>query len=93
MPREYDTFVDDPSVLPDGGEIDLTIRELTPDDRRDKYRSKFVRAHVAHSADPAKDDLLWVRLQRGPLQKKPLAIKILKVFGSFQNKPGVGIKR
>ena len=93
MTREYDTFVEDPALLPDKQEMDITIRELTPDDRRKKYRSKFVQAYIFHSPDREKDDLLWARFERGPLYDQPFGIRIIEEKGPFEKKLPFGIRR
>jgi hypothetical protein len=87
MPKEYDAFIDDVNILEDGKEIDLSIRELTPDDRRDKYRTTYVKVLITHNPGVGKDDLLWIRYQRGShLHPKPFGIKILKKLGEYQPK-------
>ena len=84
MPKEYDSFVDDPAAIPDGGELDLAIRELTPDDERKKYRARYVRAKIAHSPVMGKDDILWLHYQRGAIHPQPFGIKIVKELGDFE---------
>ncbi len=79
MPKkEYDTFVlGDPAMVPEEKETELIVRDLTPADRRYKYRSAYVTALV--SKDESKyPDRLWIRLGKGQLQEKPWSIKILK---------------
>ena len=93
MPRQYDMFVNDPSILPDNEEINITVRELTPDDRKKKYRSKFVKALIIHTPDKYKDDLLWARFERGILYDKPFGIKIISELGDFEKKAPFAIRR
>jgi len=83
--KEYDAFVDAPESIPEGKEFDIAIRELTPGDRRFKYRTRYVRAVISHN--PGKDEnLLWLRYNRGNLHEKPFGIKIIKELGPFEVK-------
>jgi len=76
--KEYDTFIlTDPGSIPEDQEVELIVRELTPPDRRYKYRSTYVSAMISKS-ESKYPDRLWVRLGRGQLQEKPWSIKILK---------------
>jgi phenylphosphate carboxylase gamma subunit len=76
--KEYDTFIlTDPKLVPEDQEIQLIVRDLTPEDRKYKYCSSFVMALVSKSESKYPDQL-WVRLGRGQLQEKPWSIKILK---------------
>jgi hypothetical protein len=82
--KEYDTYVlTDLSLVPEDKEMEMILRDLTPSDRRYKYRSFFASAMV--SRDEAKyPDKLWVRLGRGQLQEKPWSVKIVKEVNKFQ---------
>lgn len=85
MAQEYLTFVESLKDLPDGQEVELTIKDLTPKDRRYKYEARYVRALV--NSDPKKlpsSDTLWVRFRMGVLHPKPYAIKITKEIGEFK---------
>ena len=76
--KEYDTFIlTDPAMVPEEKEMELIVRDLTPADRRYKYRSAFVTALVSKS-ESKYPDRLWIRLGRGQLQEKPWSIKVLK---------------
>ena len=76
--KEYDTFVlIDPAMVPEEKEMELIVRDLTPEDRRNKYRSAYVTALVSKS-ESKYPDRLWIRLGRGQLQEKPWSIKVLK---------------
>ncbi len=76
--KEYDTFIlTDPKLVPEDQELELIIRDLTPEDRKYKYRSSFVMALVSKSESKYPDQL-WIRLGRGQLQEKPWSIKILR---------------
>jgi len=82
--KEYDTYVlTDPALVPEDKEAEMILRDLTPSDRRYKYRSFF--ASVMVSRDEKKyPDKLWVRLGRGQLQEKAWSVKILKEVNKFQ---------
>jgi hypothetical protein len=82
--KEYDTYVlTDLSLVPEDKEMEMILRDLTPSDKRYKYRSFFASAMV--SRDEAKyPDKLWVRLGRGQLQEKPWSVKIVKEVNKFQ---------
>jgi hypothetical protein len=81
--KEYDTFIlSDLSGVPEDKEMELILRELTPADRRYKYRSFYATAMVSRS-ESKYPDLLWVRLGRGQLQEKPWSIKIIKEINKF----------
>jgi len=58
-------------------EMELIVRELTPKDRRYKYRSFYALALLSKS-ETKYPDQLWIRLGRGQLQEKPWSIKIIK---------------
>jgi phenylphosphate carboxylase gamma subunit len=76
--KEYDTFLlTDPAMVPEEKEMELIVRDLTPADRRYKYRSAFVTALVSKS-ESKYPDRLWIRLGKGQLQEKPWSIKVLK---------------
>jgi hypothetical protein len=76
--KEYDTFIlIDPERVPEEKETEMIVRDLTPMDRRYKYRSAYVTALVSKS-ESRYPDRLWIRLGRGQLQEKPWSIKILK---------------
>jgi phenylphosphate carboxylase gamma subunit len=76
--KEYDTFIlTDPAMVAEDKEMELIVRELTPKDRRYKYRSFYAMAQVSKS-ETKYPDQLWIRLGRGQLQEKPWSIKILK---------------
>ena len=76
--KEFDTFIlSDPATLVEDRELELIVRDLTPADRRYKYRSAYVSAMISKS-ESKYPDRLWIRLGRGQLQEKPWSIKILK---------------
>lgn len=82
--KEYDTFILTELVLvPEDKETEMILRDLTPSDRRYKYRSFFASAMVSRD-DSKYPDKLWVRLGRGQLQEKPWSVKIVKEVNKFQ---------
>ena len=88
MKKEYDQFIlfEDVGEMPEG-EVNITVRELTPDDHRKKYLARYVKAKV--SSDPDKmpeGDVLWLRWQRGRLYPKPWAIKIMEELSEYPKK-------
>ena len=86
MTMEYDTFVDDPNALLEG-EVAIAIRELSPEDRRTKYKTRYVKAQISSSPDKIPGgDILRLRWQRGRLYPEPWAIKILEELGEFMPK-------
>jgi phenyl-phosphate phosphatase/carboxylase subunit gamma len=84
--KEYDTFVlSELSLVPEDKEMEMILRDLTPSDRRYKYRSFFASAVV--SRDETKyPDKLWVRLGRGQLQEKPWSVKIVNEVNKFEQR-------
>ena len=81
--KEYDTFLlTDPMTVPEDNEMELILRELTPKDRRYKYRSFYAMALVSRS-EAKYPDRLWIRLGRGQLQEKPWSVKIIKELNKF----------
>ena len=82
--QEYDTYVlTDLALVPEDKEMEMILRDLTPTDRRYKYRSFFASAMVSRD-DSKYPDKLWVRLGRGQLQEKPWSVKIVKEVNKFQ---------
>lgn len=82
--KEYDTYVlTDLSMVPEDQEKEMILRDLTPSDRRYKYRSFFASAMVSRN-EAKYPDKLWVRLGRGQLQEKPWSVKIVKEVNKLQ---------
>jgi phenylphosphate carboxylase gamma subunit len=82
--KEYDTYVlTDPASVPEDKEMEMILRDLTPSDRRYKYRSFFASVKVSRD-DKKYPDELWVRLGRGQLQEKPWSVKIIKEVNKFE---------
>ncbi len=82
MKKEYVTFVASPKGLPEGEEIRLTIRDLTPG--RQKYDARNVKAIVSSSAEQLPEgDILWLRSPVGVLSPQPWAIKITAELEEF----------
>ena len=81
--KEFDTFLlQDPAAFPEDQEVELIVRDLTPEDRRRKYRSFYAKAKVSKSSSTYAD-LLWVRLGRGQLLTEPWSLEIIKVVSKF----------
>ena len=81
--KEYDTYIlTDPDTLPDEQNLELIVRDLTPEDRRFKYRSFFAQANISKSKSRY-GDLLWIRLGRGQLLEEPWSIEILEEIDKF----------
>lgn len=84
MAREYDTFIlDDPASVPEDQEMEIVVRELTPDDRRYKYRSFYATAKISKS-ESTYTDRLRVRLGRGQLLDESWSIELIKEINKFQ---------
>lgn len=81
---EYDSFVDDPGTIPDG-EVDIAIRELTPENTRKKYFTRYVRAEIKRltAGEKPNDDTLRLRFNRGRLHPDVWEIKIIRELGEF----------
>lgn len=85
MAREYDTYVDDLSILKEGEEITIAIREL------DIFRTRVVKAIVSSSKEALPDgDTLWLRWNLGDLRPEPWAIKVLEEVPGLLTKEGIG---
>ncbi|MBU2607818.1 MAG: phenylphosphate carboxylase subunit gamma [Chloroflexi bacterium] len=86
MVKEYSTFVSAPQGLPEGQEIKLAIKDLTPGPR--KYDCRIVKAIVASSSDRIEGgDVLWLKSLVGITSPKPWAIKILEELGDSIPRP------
>ena len=69
-------------MVPEDKELEFILRELTPKDKRYKYRSFYATALISRS-ETKYPDRLWVRLGRGQLQEKPWSVKIVKEIDKF----------
>ncbi len=82
MKKEYMTWLMSGEDLPEGREIEISIRDLTPGQH--KYSGRNVRAIVSRSAQKLPDgDVLWIRSGTGRLRAQPWAIKIVADLGEF----------
>jgi phenylphosphate carboxylase gamma subunit len=82
MKKSYDTFVRSLKELPEGQEVELLIRDLTPG--MHKYDSRYVRAIISSSPEKLPTgDILWLRLERGTLHPQPWTIKITEELGEL----------
>ena len=83
--KRYDTFNDEPEKIPQLKEIDITVRELTPDDIRRKYRARYVKAVLSNDPEKLPDgDELLIRYQRGGLHPERWRIKIVEDISGFK---------
>ena len=81
--KKYDTFVlTDPSEVKEDTEMEIIVRDLSPEDRRYKYEGFYVNAKISKSADKY-PDLLQVRLGRGQLFDQTWSIEISEFVDKF----------
>lgn len=73
--NQWEVFVSDLSELPEGKELELSIRTLNPGHR--KYTYQRVRATVSNDLDKFADRL-QVRLGRGQLSERRFSIEVLE---------------
>ncbi len=84
--QKFDTYVDSPDSLPEGKEIELTIRDLGPG--RYKYEMKRVRAVVSRSFEKLPNAAeLWLRAPLGDPYPHPWAIRVLADLENEAGKP------
>ena len=77
MAAIYQTFVSRLDDIPEGQEIELVIKDLTPGQR--KYDGSRVKAVIFKSEKEIPDgDTLWVRSEVGVLHPHPWTIKIVE---------------
>ena len=84
MSTEYSTFVNNPDRLPQGQEINLAIRELTPGPR--KYDQRIVKAILSRSPEKG-GDVLRLRSLVGIPFPEPWGIKIVEELGESIPRP------
>jgi hypothetical protein len=83
--KEFDTFLlQDPAMFTEDQEVELIVRDLSPEDRKRKYRSFFAKAKVSKSSSTYAD-ILWIRLGRGQLLDEPWSVEIVKEINKFSN--------
>ncbi len=86
MNTQYLTFVSNPERLPEGQEIKLAIKDLTPGPR--KYDCRLVKAIISRSAEGIEEgDVLWLKSLVGTLFPKPWALKIVEELGDSIPRP------
>ncbi len=81
MAKEYDTFIYSFSELPEGKDVTIAVRDLTPGTH--KYETTFVRARV--SPKPSKkagESKMWIVFNTGVSHPQPYYINILENVGS-----------
>ena len=80
MSKEYSTFVSNPELLPEGKEIKLAIKDLTPGPR--KYDCRIFKAIVSSSPDGIEGgDVLWLNSLVGVRFPEPWSINIVEELG------------
>jgi hypothetical protein len=80
MSKYYEAFLADPDRIPDGKEIRLFVKDLTPGPR--KYDTRFVKAKIFKAQEPmSSSDTLRLRFLDGKLHSTGLAILILEDIG------------
>lgn len=81
--NQWETFVMELDELPEGNELELTIRTLN--DGYQKYTYKRVKAEVSADVDKFADSL-QVRFGRGQLAKERFSINVLGEIQRFPDK-------
>ncbi|MBI2490773.1 MAG: phenylphosphate carboxylase subunit gamma [Candidatus Rokubacteria bacterium] len=83
MAKDYEVFVENLARdLPQGREIELTLKDLSPGPR--KYENRVVRAMVSRRADQWPDaDRLRARSWTGVLYPETWAIRIVAEVGEL----------
>lgn len=70
---EYDTYVKTLEELPQGKEVDLYVRDLSPGQH--KYIVRHVKGVVSSSRTP-QGNTLWLRFHTGYRHPQPWSIKV-----------------
>ena len=87
--KEYQVVVKGLDALPQGQEIELSIRDLSPGPR--KYDAKYVKAIVSPSTDKLPDgDILHLISSTGYIYPDAWRIKIVGEVGPYPSKYGQG---
>ena len=73
--NQWEVFVMDPAELPEGKELELSVRTLNPGHQ--KYTYQRVKAEVSKTLDQFPDQL-QVRLGRGQLSPGRFSIRIIE---------------
>ena len=77
MSVEYQTFLKDPEGIPEGQEIEIVIKDLTPGPR--KYDGSRVKAVIRKSSPPGPGEhKLLVRSEVGVLQPQIWSVRIIE---------------
>lgn len=80
---KYDIFVNSLAEVPEGTELELQVRDLTPGTH--KYSQKWVKALVSADADTYPEKLL-IRFGRGQRHNQPYSIKVLSEINKIPEK-------
>ena len=82
MRKRYELFIAGPTSLPEGEEICIFIKDLTPGPR--KYDARFVKAVVSSSLEQLSGyDTLQLKSLGGKAYPRTFAIKILEDLGEY----------
>ena len=79
----YDIFVNNLEDLPEGQEMELEVRDLTPGIH--KYEYRWVKAQVSSNADTYPQKLL-IRFGRGQAYEKAYSIQVSGEFNKIPAK-------
>ncbi|MBI4330471.1 MAG: phenylphosphate carboxylase subunit gamma [Chloroflexi bacterium] len=85
MAKQYLTFVERLDNLPEGKEVELLVKDLTPG--RQKYDARFVRAIISRQPQPGGDTLV-VRGLVGLPYPGDRGIRIVKEVGELPSNYG-----
>lgn len=81
MANEYDTFVYSLNELPEGKDVTIAVRDLTPGNH--KYETTFVRARVSPKpTNKPGEAMLRIVFNTGVSHPQPFYISILENLGS-----------
>jgi hypothetical protein len=90
MGKKYEAFLADPESIPEGVEIRLFIKDLTPGPQ--KYDARFVKAVVSSSPEHLPGSaMLRLRSLDGKPHPKTLAIRVVEDLGEFVSAPPYGV--
>ncbi len=82
MKKEFLTFTRDLAGLKENVEVNIAIKDLSPEQHKHKYDCKLVKAILSSKPDKLPEgDTLWVRSWTGVLHPEPWAIKVLSDLG------------
>ncbi len=80
---KYDIFIDSLVEVPEGTELELQVRDITPGIH--KYCQKWVKALVSADGNAYPEKLL-IRFGRGQEHNQPYSIKVLSEINKIPEK-------